>query len=96
MAIPLIGCGKDEEEAKATSTPVATAAAVPPSGFFDSDGVKIHYETFGSGYPIILIHGFTANLKVNWLGPNWVEANPAHPTGCRAGLPQPRRERQAA
>jgi pimeloyl-ACP methyl ester carboxylesterase len=74
VAIPLIGCGKDEEEAKATSTPVATAAAVPPSGFFDSDGVKIHYETFGEGYPIILVHGFTANLKVNWLGPNWVDA----------------------
>jgi hypothetical protein len=47
VAIPLIGCGKDEEEARATSTAVATA--VPPSGFFDSDGVKIHYETFGSG-----------------------------------------------
>jgi pimeloyl-ACP methyl ester carboxylesterase len=72
VAIPLIGCGESEEKAKATSTPVATA--VPPSGFFDSDGVKIHYETFGEGYPIILVHGFTANLKVNWLGPNWVEA----------------------
>jgi len=71
VAIPLTGCGESEEKAKATSTPVATA--VPPSGFFDSDGVKIHYETFGEGYPIILVHGFTANLDVNWLGPNWVE-----------------------
>jgi pimeloyl-ACP methyl ester carboxylesterase len=71
VAIPLIGCGKDEEEARATSTAVATA--VPPSGFFDSDGVKIHYETFGEGKPIILVHGFTANLKVNWTGPGWVE-----------------------
>jgi pimeloyl-ACP methyl ester carboxylesterase len=71
VAIPLTGCGESEEKAKATSTPVATA--VPPSGSFDSDGVKIHYETFGEGYPIILVHGFTANLDVNWLGPNWVE-----------------------
>jgi len=29
VAIPLIGCGKDEEEAKATSTPVATAVPLP-------------------------------------------------------------------
>ena len=72
VAIPLTGCGESEEKAKATSTPVATAG--PPSGSFDSDGVKIHYETFGEGYPIILVHGFTANLKVNWLGPNWVDA----------------------
>ena len=73
VAIPLVGCGGDEKEkGKATSTAVATA--VPPSGFFDSDGVKIHYETFGEGYPIILVHGFPANLKVNWLGPNWVDA----------------------
>jgi pimeloyl-ACP methyl ester carboxylesterase len=54
------------------STPFA--AVVPPSGFFDSDGVKIHYETFGQGRPIVLVHGFPANLKINWLGPKWVEA----------------------
>jgi len=72
VAIPLIGCGKDEEEkAKATSTPVATA--VPPSGSFDSDGVTIHYETFGEGKPIVLVHGFPVNLKINWLGSKWVE-----------------------
>jgi len=74
VAIPLIGCGKDEGEevAKATSTTVATA--VPPSGSFDSDGVKIHYETFGEGKPIILVHGFTLSLKYNWVGPGWVDA----------------------
>ena len=48
--------------------------AVPSSGFFDSDGIKIHYETFGEGKPIVLIHGFPVNLKINWLAPNWVEA----------------------
>ena len=54
-----------------TSTPFSTA--VPPSGFFDSDGVTIHYETFGEGKPIVLIHGFPVNLKINWLGSKWVE-----------------------
>jgi len=64
VEIPLIGCGKDEEEARATSTPVATA--VPPSGSFDSDGVKIHYETFGDGYPIVLVHGYVLNITWCW------------------------------
>jgi pimeloyl-ACP methyl ester carboxylesterase len=64
VAIPLIGCGKDEEEVRATSTPVATA--VPPSGSFDSDGVRIHYETFGDGYPIVLVHGYVLNITWCW------------------------------
>jgi len=51
VAIPLVDCGKDEEEAKATATPVATTTAVPPSGSFDSDGVKIHYETLWQRVP---------------------------------------------
>ena len=27
------------------------------------DGKKIHYEIEGSGYPVILLHGWLANLK---------------------------------
>lgn len=34
--------------------------------FFDSKGVKIHYIVEGSGEPVILIHGFTANVLVQW------------------------------
>jgi pimeloyl-ACP methyl ester carboxylesterase len=26
--------------------------------FFDSNGVRIHYEEHGQGAPVILIHGF--------------------------------------
>jgi pimeloyl-ACP methyl ester carboxylesterase len=40
----------------------------PDRHFFDSDGVKIHYLDKGQGEPIILIHGFGANLDVNWAG----------------------------
>ena len=72
VAIPSIGCGKDEEEAKATSTPVATA--VPPTGFFDSDGVKIHYETFGEGRPLVLVHGYVLNITWNWVNSGLVDA----------------------
>lgn len=40
---------------------------------FDSDGVAIAYETYGEGAPILLIHGFASNAKINWLGTGWVD-----------------------
>lgn len=36
--------------------------------YFDSAGTKIHYVELGEGEPVILIHGFGANLSVNWAG----------------------------
>ena len=67
----LFGCGDEEKEEKRTPTPLP--ATVAPSGFFDSDGVKIHYETFGQGKPIVLVHGFAGNLDGNWVRTGWVE-----------------------
>jgi pimeloyl-ACP methyl ester carboxylesterase len=67
----LFGCGGEEIEQE-TPTQVPTSTVVP-SGFFDSDGVKIHYETFGQGKPIVLVHGFTSNLDGNWVRTGWVE-----------------------
>lgn len=40
---------------------------------FTSDGLEIAYETYGSGTPVLLIHGFASNGKVNWLDTGWVE-----------------------
>jgi len=68
--IALFGCGGKEEEKKGTATALATVA---PSGFFDSNGVKIHYETFGEGRPIVLVHGFPISFELNWVGTKWVE-----------------------
>jgi pimeloyl-ACP methyl ester carboxylesterase len=33
---------------------------------FDSNGVKIHYIVEGQGEPVVLIHGFTADIDKNW------------------------------
>jgi pimeloyl-ACP methyl ester carboxylesterase len=63
----LFGCGDGEE------TPVVPSMTVAPSGFFDSDGVKIHYETQGEGKPIVLVHGFASSLQGNWVITKWVE-----------------------
>jgi pimeloyl-ACP methyl ester carboxylesterase len=34
--------------------------------FFNSNGVKIHYIVEGRGEPVVLIHGFTADIDKNW------------------------------
>jgi pimeloyl-ACP methyl ester carboxylesterase len=33
-------------------------------GFFDSGGVKIHYHVDGKGEPVLLIHGFATNARL--------------------------------
>lgn len=42
---------------------------------FDSGGVRIHYEVDGaeSGRPIVLVHGFASDYRLNWLGTRWQE-----------------------
>jgi pimeloyl-ACP methyl ester carboxylesterase len=45
---------------------------------FSSDGVNIAYidvapEARDLGEPILLIHGFASNHRVNWVNPRWVE-----------------------
>jgi pimeloyl-ACP methyl ester carboxylesterase len=41
--------------------------------FFDSNGVRIHYEVFGEGRPLVLAHGFRASLQANWVATGWIE-----------------------
>ena len=41
---------------------------------FNSDGVAIAFEDEGEGPPVLLIHGFASNGRVNWWGTGWVKA----------------------
>ena len=41
--------------------------------YFDNQGVKIYYEIIGEGPPVIMIHGFAANIQGNWKDSKWVE-----------------------
>jgi len=67
----IFGCSDDDKKTGAIAT--ATPVEAPPSGFFDSDGVRIHYETWGQGRPIVLVHGFSASLTANWVVTGWVD-----------------------
>lgn len=39
---------------------------------FLSDGVEIAFEVEGEGAPILLIHGFASNVRVNWMSTGWI------------------------
>lgn len=41
--------------------------------YFDNNGVKIYYEIEGTGPDLIMIHGFAANIDINWRLPNWIK-----------------------
>jgi pimeloyl-ACP methyl ester carboxylesterase len=42
---------------------------------FDSDGVRLHYEINGpdEGAPIVVVHGFASDYRLNWVGTRWQE-----------------------
>jgi pimeloyl-ACP methyl ester carboxylesterase len=43
---------------------------------FESDGVRLHYEVHGPerGAPLVVVHGFASDYRLNWVGTRWQEA----------------------
>lgn len=41
---------------------------------FQSEDIEIAFEVYGSGVPVLLVHGFASNGAINWLDTGWVEA----------------------
>src|SRR3989440_7113482 len=43
---------------------------------FDSEGVRLHYEVNGpeKGMPLVAVHGFASDYRLNWVGTRWQEA----------------------
>jgi pimeloyl-ACP methyl ester carboxylesterase len=42
--------------------------------FFDSAGVRIHYQDVSAGGAVILVHGFASTAEHNWGGTGWIAA----------------------
>jgi pimeloyl-ACP methyl ester carboxylesterase len=40
--------------------------------FLSAGNVQIDYEVWGTGPPVLLIHGFASNAQVNWIDTGWV------------------------
>lgn len=49
------------------------ALSAAENRYFDSGGVKIRYIVEGQGEPVLLIHGFAANLHWQWVTPGVVQ-----------------------
>lgn len=49
-----------------------------PMSYFESDGLTIHFESWGAGHPMILVHGWGSDIRGNWIDTGWVEALSPH------------------
>lgn len=55
---------------------ITSAVCIPAraeDSSFDSGGVKIHYTVEGQGDPVILVHGFIANINLQWRAPGIIK-----------------------
>ncbi len=42
------------------------------NGYIYSDGIPIYYEVFGTGEPILLLHGWSSSILYNWNYTGWI------------------------
>lgn len=41
--------------------------------YFDADGLRVAYDDVGQGEPILLLHGFAADRRLNWRATGWYD-----------------------
>lgn len=60
---------------KITTLSAAPQRDRPAMQFFHSDGLRLAFFDEGprDGEPIVLVHGFGSNARVNWVGTGWVD-----------------------
>lgn len=59
---------KQDQTTSTTSKDTTANQPIKPSdtGYADVNGLKMYYEVYGSGKPIVLLHGSFMNIPLNW------------------------------
>jgi pimeloyl-ACP methyl ester carboxylesterase len=71
LAIGIASCETGSKEGENTTperrdTAVSQNMRPVDSGYADVNGLKMYYEVYGDGKPIVLIHGSYMNIPLNW------------------------------
>ena len=71
IAIGLLSCQSQQNENASTSTVSKDSVVnqnVKPAetGYADVNGLKMYYEVYGNGKPIVLLHGGFMTIPLNW------------------------------
>jgi pimeloyl-ACP methyl ester carboxylesterase len=67
----MASCNSQQKENQETSTPskdtvVSQNMKPTESGYADVNGLKMYFEVYGNGKPIVLLHGSYMNIPLNW------------------------------
>ncbi|WP_295125116.1 alpha/beta hydrolase [uncultured Chitinophaga sp.] len=59
---------KEDQSVLAVKNETADSGHIKPAetGYADVNGLKMYYEVYGSGKPIVLLHGSYMNIPLNW------------------------------
>lgn len=73
LSLLLASCDTSSpKEDKQTNVPgekgTSAIATIPPSdtGYAEVNGLKMYYEIYGKGKPVVLLHGSFMNIPLNW------------------------------
>src|SRR5688572_10768636 len=71
ISLVLVSCQPKQKENPANPTDskdTVISKNIKPaeSGYADVNGLKMYYEVYGNGKPIVLIHGSYMNIPLNW------------------------------
>ena len=71
VAMVVTSCNQrsnDTQKIATESTDTVVSQSIKPdeSGYADVNGLKMYYEVYGKGKPIVLLHGSFMNIIMNW------------------------------
>ena len=71
VVVMAISCRPGQQKAESVSikskdTAMSQNAKPTESGYADINGLKMYYEVYGQGKPLVLLHGSFMNIPMNW------------------------------